>query len=254
MQVTETKTGYSAVPVTEMLKVSQLVIGEMPAPQYIVLPNKQASPSGAAQEAWIGIEAYAPNGQVAQFLWWENFTIEGSLDDETIRSEVAAFVAQILLNCEIAAAVGPPIDLHRSASTQQIATTHDTHAIGVYIEVNRRLNFSFRSKLLGVDSEEELRTEYGEKFDLLLNWALRVLPHTTKYNLETRWKKIIAEGAFDAQPQPEEIYRVGDEVVHRDGTFYRVSGKQKGNQVDLTLHSAPGKTILTANVDDIRPM
>ncbi|MCL4354166.1 hypothetical protein M1349_01705, partial [Patescibacteria group bacterium] len=54
---------------------AKLQIGEMPTPRYM----REAG--DAPGDGWIGMEAYAPDGHIKKFLWWENFKF-GDLSED----------------------------------------------------------------------------------------------------------------------------------------------------------------------------
>ena len=47
---------------------AKLQIGEMPTPRCYM--REAGDTTGDGSIRWIGMEAYAPDGQIKEFLWW----------------------------------------------------------------------------------------------------------------------------------------------------------------------------------------
>lgn len=151
----------------------ELRIGEMPQPQYL---REAGDTTGDGSIKWIGIKAYALDGQIRDFLWWRNFKI-GDLRDETARYHTAAFVARLKLEMESDSAIGPAVDLHGSDSnTDRVQTIDEPEVYGVYVEADKRPMFNFMTAMRGVKDEAELRRQSPVEFDEIFQQAKAVLP------------------------------------------------------------------------------
>lgn len=151
----------------------ELQIGEMPAPRYL---KEAGDTTGSGTIKWIGIEAYAPDGEIRPFLWWRNLKI-GDLTNERARYDAAAFVARLRLEMDADSAIGPAIDLYESNSqTEHVQIVDEPEVYGVYVEADKRPMFNFMSAMRGVKTEAELRAADPVLFDEIFQKARVVLP------------------------------------------------------------------------------
>lgn len=158
----------------------ELQIGEMPTPRYL---QEAGDTTGSGTIKWIGIEAYAPDGEIRPFLWWRNFKI-GDLTNERARYDAAAFVARLRLEMNSDSAIGPAIDLYESnAKTEHVQVIDEPEVYGVYVEADKRPMFNFMSAMRGVKTEAELRGVDPVLFDEIFQKARAVLPRPQNPNL-----------------------------------------------------------------------
>lgn len=152
---------------------AKLQIGEMPTPCYM---REAGDTTGDGNIRWIGMEAYAPDGQIKDFLWWRNFKA-GDLNKEKARHDTAAFITRLKLEAETDSAIGPAIDLSESNSkTGKVKVIEEQEVYGVYVEAEKRPMFNFMTMMQGVKSEAELRRQKPAEFDDMFRKAEAVLP------------------------------------------------------------------------------
>ncbi len=148
-------------------------IGEMPMPHYMSEPVQE---DGTELERWIGIDGYAPDGQMKAFLWFSNADF-GDLTDEDKRHDAAALIARLKLGMHVDAAVGPAVDLDRSdRDTGHVAGVDMPGVYGVYIEAGKRGLFGMRLSMDGLHKEKWFRRKKPNKFEAAFQAALAVLP------------------------------------------------------------------------------
>lgn len=151
----------------------ELKIGEMPKARYLL---EAGDTVGSGTIKWIGIEAYAPDGQVKKFLWWRNFKV-GDLNKEKPRHDTAALVTRLKIETQTDSAIGPAIDLSESNSrTGKVKVVEEPDVYGVYVEAEKRPMFNFMTMMQGVKSEAELRRQNPAEFADMLKKAEAVLP------------------------------------------------------------------------------
>lgn len=151
----------------------ELQVGEMPTARYI---REAGDTTGDGSIKWIGMRAYAPDGEIKDFLWWRNFKV-GDLSKDRPRYDAAAFVTRLKLEMEADSAIGPAIDLHGSNSeTGHVQTIDEPEVYGVYVEADKRPMFNFMTAMRGVKDEAELRRESPVEFDDAFQQAKAVLP------------------------------------------------------------------------------
>ncbi len=154
-----------------------LRIGEMPNPRYIV---DAADTTADGKIKWIGMESYAPNGELGKFLWWENFKV-GNLNNERARYRAAALIARLKLATGIDTAIGLPIDIEKSDSqTGHVQILDYPGVYGVYVEARRRPGFNVMTMMGGVRTEGQFRRSDPVKFDKVFQNARKMLPKTSK--------------------------------------------------------------------------
>lgn len=152
---------------------ANLQIGEMPTPRYM---REAGDTTGDGNIRWIGMEAYAPDGQIKDFLWWRNFKV-GDFSNERARYDAATFVARLKIEMGAESAIGPAIDLYGSNSeTGHVKTVDEPEVYGVYVEADKRPMFNFMTAMRGVKDEAELRRANPVEFDALFQQAKAVLP------------------------------------------------------------------------------
>lgn len=151
---------------------------KMPEPKYLL---EAGDTSGDGNIGWIGMQAYAADGTVKDFLLWRNF-MGGDLGDEQNRRHLAAFVARMKLETDADIAIGKPVDIWSSDPIGgKVAiigedVLGEEGLYGVYVEAPRRPMFNFMTAMRGVKDEEALRAEQPEEFERIFQGALEVLP------------------------------------------------------------------------------
>lgn len=156
----------------------QIERGQMPEPKYLV---EAFDTYGDGDIKWIGMQAFAPDGTIRDFLLWRNFQA-GNLEDEQVRRDLAAFVARMKMEMDADVAIGKPVDIWSSdpESGKVVVIGEDVIGeegiYGVYVEADKRPMFNFSVAMSGVKDEEALRAEHPERFEEIFSGALGVLP------------------------------------------------------------------------------
>ncbi len=156
----------------------QLERGQMPAPKYLV---EAFDTSGDGDIKWIGMQAFASDSTIRDFLLWRNFKA-GNLEDEQVRRDLAAFIARVKIEMDADVAIGKPVDIWASdPQSEKVAIIGEDiigeeGVYGVYVEADKRPMFNFSVAMRGVREEEVLRAEHPERFEEVFSGALEVLP------------------------------------------------------------------------------
>jgi hypothetical protein len=154
-------------------------IGEMPQLHYLTEMGNTSLDSDGSSIRWIGMRTYAPDRQVKDFLWWNNFDLQGDLRDEKARYHAASFITRLKVEHQTDAAIGLPVDLvNCNEARNHIALVNKPNLYGVYIETPKRQMFNFMLMgVSGLKSEAQLRRSSPTEFDQIFQQAREVLPY-----------------------------------------------------------------------------
>lgn len=162
-------------------------IGEMPSPRYMSFVDEDNRPAD-----WIGMQAYSADGDIQDYLWYRNLDIDITKPEETLRDELAAFVARFSVdNIATDVAIGRAIDLADSdRGSRRVAVDEDPSRLGLYVRKDQRFIFNFRLGMSGLQTESYLRKRKPDEFENAYQKAKAVLP------------KLVAT---DSQPVSEQV-------------------------------------------------